>query len=203
MTADNQPILGLHLSPRPDGSSRLLLDRFQKGVIAAGGAMDILAASGRNIEGCRGCGDCYVLGECVIQDDMNIFYEAVAKATRIVVSTPVFFYGVPAIGKAVIDRLQVFWSRIYKLNQKRSFPREPKGMVLAVGATRGKDLFIPIKLCAKYLFDAIGFPRKFPFAGYRRIEEPKDWPLDQLDEVEGYGRAFASDTLDLIDVDNV
>jgi multimeric flavodoxin WrbA len=159
--------------------------------------MEILSVAGRRIEGCLGCGSCYQTGECVIEDDMAVFYPPVEAATRIVVATPVYFYGVPALGKAMIDRLQVFWSRIYKLGQKRVFPEEPQGLVLAVGATKGQDLFTPIILCAKYLFDSIGFPKKFPFVGFRSIEQPEDWPEERLLEVEGYGREFALGSLSL------
>jgi multimeric flavodoxin WrbA len=172
-----------------------MLERFQKGVLAGGGQIKVLSVADHVIEGCRGCGVCYQTGLCVIEDDMTVFYEAVEAASRIVVVTPVYFYGPPALGKAMIDRLQVFWSRIYKLGERRTFEAPPQGFVMAVGATKGQDLFTPIKLCAKYMFDSIGFPRKFPFKGYRRVETPKDWSPEWLAEVEGYGRDFAKGTL--------
>ncbi|MDR1578039.1 MAG: flavodoxin family protein [Deltaproteobacteria bacterium] len=199
MFLDKPPILGLHLSPRANGSSRLMLGRFQKGALAAGANMEILSVAGLNIEGCRSCGVCYQSGECVIDDDMAIFKSALEKASRIVVGAPVYFYGVPALGKAMIDRVQVFWSRIYKLGQKRTFPVEPKGLILSVGATKGLDLFTPIKLTMKYFFDSLGFPRRFSFVGFRHIEEPGNWPEDSLSQIEGYGRDFALDQLELVE----
>jgi multimeric flavodoxin WrbA len=170
---------------------------FLKGAQAAGAQARVLAVAGKSIEGCRACGDCYRTGQCVIDDDMEPFYQALEAAARIVLVTPVYFYGIPALGKAMIDRAQVFWSRIYKLGQKREFAAEPRGLVLAVGATKGKDLFTPIHLSMKYFFDSVGFPRKFPFVGFRRIEEPSDWAADQLAQVEGYGQEFVRGQLDL------
>jgi multimeric flavodoxin WrbA len=195
MTQENHNILALHLGPRTDGSSYRLLRHFQDGVLAAGGTIDVMSVAGGVIEGCRGCGVCYTTGECVIVDDMDEFYSAIESAYRVVVATPVYFYGVPALGKALIDRLQVFWSRIYKLGVKRTFPAEPKGFVMSVGATKGKDLFTPIKLCAKYMFDSIGFPKSFPFKGYRLVESPKDWPSEALAEMESYGRDFVAGSI--------
>jgi multimeric flavodoxin WrbA len=176
-----------------------MLKRFQKGVTEAGGTLEIFSVAGRNIQGCVCCGDCYRTGQCRFSDDMDLVLPALEKASRLVIATPVYFYGVPALGKAFIDRVQVFWSRIYKLGQKRQFPVEPKGLVLSVGATKGKDLFTPIKLSMKYFFDSIGFPRTFSFVGYRLVEEPSDWPEEKLAQVEAYGRDFVLGTLGLVE----
>jgi protein-tyrosine-phosphatase len=46
-----------------------------------------------------------------------------------------------------------------------------KGFLLAVGATKGKDLFTGTSLTAKYFYDAVG-ARYEGFLGFRQLEEP-------------------------------
>jgi len=72
----------------------------------------------------------------------------------IVLSSPVYFYAFPAALKALIDRIQVLWSRKYRLKLDEFKGRSRKGVLLAVGATQGKDLFDGLKLTARYFFDA-------------------------------------------------
>jgi multimeric flavodoxin WrbA len=157
--------------------------------------MDMLSVVHHKIEGCRGCGACDKTGRCVINDDMSQIYEAVEKATKIVVSTPVYFYGLPAQGKALVDRLQIFWARRYKLGQVREFKTPPQGLVMSIGGTKGQDLFTPIILCAKYMFDSISFPKKFPFVGFRRVEDPKDLSPLHVAQIEKMAIDFALNRL--------
>ena len=57
---------------------------------------------------------------------------------------------------------------------KLTDPKAPfrKGFLLAVGATKGKDLFTGTSLTAKYFFDAVG-ARYEGFLGFRQMEEPE------------------------------
>ncbi|MDR1394729.1 MAG: flavodoxin family protein [Deltaproteobacteria bacterium] len=190
---ETEPILGLHLGAKTKGSSALVLEHFRRGAEQAGSGMEIFSSAGREIEGCRACGSCDTTGRCVIEDGMEPIYEALEKASRIVISAPVYFYGLPSQGKALVDRVQIFWARQYKLRQKRTFSRPPQGLVLSLGATKGQDLFTPVILCTKYFFDSLEFPKKFPFVGFRKIETPADLTSEQLALAERCGRDFASD----------
>ena len=69
-------------------------------------------------------------------------------------ATPIFFYSVSAQAKALIDRTQALWARRYVIKQDFPGP-ERQGVLLAVGATHGKLLFVGARLVAKYFFDAI------------------------------------------------
>jgi protein-tyrosine-phosphatase len=93
------------------------------------------------------------------------------KADVVVLATPIFFYGPSAQIKALIDRSQALWARRYVL--KLQDPKAPfrKGFLLAVGATKGKELFTGTSLITKYFFDAIA-ARYEGFLGYRKMEEP-------------------------------
>jgi multimeric flavodoxin WrbA len=189
---DNNSVLGLHLSPRRRGSSAILLEEFGQGVREAGLDFQVVSVSETGtIHGCLECGSCGSNGECAIHDDMAKFYEAFETATRIVVATSVFFYDIPAQGKAVIDRAQAFWSRRYVLGRDREGRPGAKGFLLAVGATRGKDLFLAPGLSVKYFFDALAFPKMFDSLYFRKIETPADLTREQLASARAAGAAFA------------
>lgn len=88
---------------------------------------------------------------------MDSLYPRLAASDGLVVAAPVFFYGLPAQLKAVIDRAQMFWNRKYRLRLPvRQPPRaRGRGVLLSVGATTGRQLFTGTVLTVKYFFDAL------------------------------------------------
>ena len=46
------------------------------------------------------CGGCEKEGNCVIQDDMQLLYPKITEADRIIIASPIYFYGVTAQTKA-------------------------------------------------------------------------------------------------------
>jgi multimeric flavodoxin WrbA len=189
---NNINVLGLHLSPRTDGTSWHLLEHFKRGVQETEAKFTVLSvAEFSRISGCQECGSCYLDGECAIRDDMEVFYRALERANRVVVATSLFFYDVPAQGKAVIDRAQAFWSRRYRLGQHKDGRPGVKGFLLAVGATKGKDLFTPVSLSVKYFFDALAYPKDFGTLFYRSVEEPNQLSQEQIRAAKEAGYHFA------------
>ena len=106
-------------------------------------------------------------------DVKDEIYPLLREAELVVVATPIFFYNMTAQLKAVIDRCQTFWARKYKLKLKDPGANMRRGFLLAVGATKGKNLFEGLNLTTQYFFDAIW--AKFEDSlTYRGIEGPKD-----------------------------
>jgi multimeric flavodoxin WrbA len=124
-------ILAIAGSPRRDGNSDRLLQRFVTGAEAAGASVERIVASKSGIEPCRGCNACSLTGECVIRDSMHDLYDAIDRADAFVVSTPVYFATVPAVLKIFYDRLQPYWARRHVLGLPAPEPRP--GMLLVVG----------------------------------------------------------------------
>ncbi|MDR1051598.1 MAG: NAD(P)H-dependent oxidoreductase [Deltaproteobacteria bacterium] len=185
-------VCGLHLSPRAKGTSGRLLESFGLGVVDAGADFSVLSVADHpDVGGCRECGACEKEGVCAVKDDMSHFYKAFEKAERLVVATSLFFYDVPAQGKAVVDRGQAFWSRRYRLGRNRDGKPGARGFLLAVGATKGKDLFVPVTLSIKYFFDALAYPKQFDTLFYRSAEEPESLTPEHLLEARAAGRNFA------------
>ena len=146
-------ILFIGGSPRVDGNSDLLLRKCAAGAREQGAEADIVFARDLRVAGCNECYACEKDGQCCLKDDMQVLYGKYAEMDALVVVTPVFFYGVPAQLKAVIDRTQCCWERKYMLHEKSG--KLKKGALITVGATRGDKLSECPSLTAKYYFDAL------------------------------------------------
>jgi protein-tyrosine-phosphatase len=77
------------------------------------------------------------------------------SADLVVAASPVYFYGLTAQLKGLIDRCQTLWSRKYKYQLKDPLASTRKGLLFSVAASRGRQLFDGIELTATYFFDAI------------------------------------------------
>ncbi|MCD4720251.1 MAG: flavodoxin family protein [Desulfobacula sp.] len=164
-------VLGINGSPRHKGNSQYLMSLFMEEMKAKGNDTQVLDAVKLNINPCIGCGNCETKGVCIFKDDFtDIFLPAVIKADIIVLSSPIYFYAFPAALKALIDRIQVLWSRKYRLKMDEFKDRKRKGVLFAVGATKGKDLFDGLKLTARYFFDAADIQYKTELC-YRGVDK--------------------------------
>jgi len=144
-------------SPRKNGNSETLVGKVISGAENAGAACEVVRLSSLNIHPCIGCGGCEKEGICVIDDDMQKLYPKITDADRIIIASPIYFYGVTAQTKAFIDRCQALWSRKYILG-RRLEERLPRiGYYVGVSATRGERIFEGAILSVKYAFDAMDF----------------------------------------------
>lgn len=150
-------VLGIYGSPRKGGNSDLLLDRALEGAQSAGARVERIYARDLKVNGCRECGGCDRTGKCVQRDAMDEVYPLLYEADAIILATPMFFYSAPAQVKALIDRTQASWSkrRLEKDEQQRKRYDSGRGYLIAVGATRGDNLFVGMELAAKYFYDAL------------------------------------------------
>jgi len=165
-------VLGLMGSPRAQGNTDLLLTAFLEGAHAQGVAVLKVDVPSKHIAPCQGCRFCEKQGFCRQQkDDMGEMNHLLRRADLVVFATPIFFYGPSAQMKALIDRSQALWARRYIMKLKD--PKAPfrTGFLLAVGATKGKELFTGTSLIAKYFYDAVG-ARYEGFLGFRQVEAP-------------------------------
>jgi arsenate reductase (thioredoxin) len=162
--------VGLQGSPRKKGNTELLLSMFMEALSGLGAETLTIDVCRRHIEPCKEFTVCEKKGTCPIEDDMQRdVYGLLRRADIVVAASPVFFYGVTAQLKALIDRCQTLWARKYKLKLKDPGHLTRRGFVLAVGATSGKQLFDGIHLTAQYFFDGIS-ARDCGALTYRRIE---------------------------------
>ena len=164
-------VLGIYGSPRKGGNSDQLLDKALEGARAVGGEIKRVYTRDLKMCGCIECGGCDETGQCVVEDDMQDVYPLMEEADVIFLASPIFFYGVTAQAKALIDRSQALWNKrmLTKRPEERNTFDSGRGYLIAVGATRGKNLFEGAQLTAKYFYDALDMA----FEGgifFRRLE---------------------------------
>jgi multimeric flavodoxin WrbA len=150
-------VLGIFGSPRRGGNTEILLEEALKGAEKEGAEADRLYLSDFTLTPCKECHGCDRTGDCVILDDMGKIYPRLLEADVVMLASPIFFYGVTAWAKALIDRSQAFWARKYLLKDP-SLGKEGKrrkGFFISVGATKGARVFDGAVLTVKYFFDVL------------------------------------------------
>jgi multimeric flavodoxin WrbA len=141
-------------SPRKRGNGETLAGKVAEMVEQGGGTVDYIRLNDLNIRPCQGCGGCEKSGNCVIKDDMTAIYETVDAADRILLVSPVYFYGLSAQCKIFGDRMQARWSRKYLLHERFRQSEGRKGYLISTAATVGPKIFDCSVLTAKYIYDA-------------------------------------------------
>ncbi len=145
-------------SPRIGGNTDLLIDEALKGARAAGATTEKITIDRLKITPCKEIYHCLEDGTCPLKDDMTPLYDKILAADAIIVATPIFFYTVSAQLLGLISRCQALWSRKYFL-KNLDIPIK-RGALIAVGATKGANLFEGPKLTISYFFKAINAEKK-------------------------------------------
>ena len=125
-------------SPRKDGNTELLLKEAIRGVKETSGVdVAVFNLNLLNIKPCQDCGGCEKTGECILDDDMRKIYPEIRTADRIIFASPIFFFGLSAQSKGMIDRCQSFWCEKYLL--KKPIPPGDygrRGLLIVVGGMK-------------------------------------------------------------------
>ncbi|OGS19992.1 MAG: hypothetical protein A2252_01725 [Elusimicrobia bacterium RIFOXYA2_FULL_39_19] len=151
-------LLAIYGSPRENGNTDILLNEAVKVAGTNKYAVEKLFIRDLNIKPCRGCRACDTTGNCVIFDDMTAkVYPLLETCDIVVISSPVFYYGLPGHLKCMIDRAQCFWAKKYLIKSQISnlkFEIERRGGFICAGATKGEKLFDGVRLTVKYFYDS-------------------------------------------------
>ncbi|MCL2498277.1 MAG: flavodoxin family protein [Symbiobacteriaceae bacterium] len=102
-------------SPHARGTSALLAERFIAGAEAAGNEITRFDAAFAQVAPCLGCDHCRedgTLYQCVQVDDMPKLNPALLAAELIVFVTPLYYFGMSAQIKTVIDRFYAYNSKL-------------------------------------------------------------------------------------------
>lgn len=106
-------ILVLTGSPRKNGNSSLLAERFIQGATEAGHSVTRFDAAHSEVHPCIACNSCGMDGPCVFKDDFETVREHIIPADMVVFATPMYYFGISAQLKAVIDRFYAINGRIH------------------------------------------------------------------------------------------
>lgn len=132
-------------SVRKKGNTEILAKAFSDGAKNEN-SVEIISIADYKVNPCIGCNTCFHKegNACFQNDDMQIIYKKLAEADVIVIASPVYFYGVSAQLKAVIDRLHT---------PLRDTFRVKKLGLLLVAASTLPSVFDSIELQYKLILD--------------------------------------------------
>jgi NAD(P)H-dependent FMN reductase len=102
--AERRTLVTLNGSPVAGSSVSRLLAAMCAGALEAGGAVQSFDCNGLTVKPCQACGPEPTTGFCIFHDDMDPIYAALRGAHAIAVGSPIYFDGVSAQLKLVMDR---------------------------------------------------------------------------------------------------
>ena len=140
-------------SPRAGGNSDTAISLLSDGITSAGGNLSLFQLRDHSILPCIGCGGCDHSDRCVLEekDDCAALFQVLLQAPVLFFASPVFFYHVPALFKAWIDRGQSYFVRAQrKYPFHLSLPPRRAHMVMVAGRPTGEKLFEGSFLTMKY-----------------------------------------------------
>lgn len=150
-------VLGLAGSCRRGGNTETLLDWCLDAAREEGADVVKFRLADLDLHGCRGCEACSKTGVCVLQDDMHLLYPHLRAADSIVVASPVYSMGMPALAKMVVDRCQPFWAMKYVLKEPLNPPDRPQrlGAFLCCAGTTFSTVFDGSRQVVRYLWHVL------------------------------------------------
>ncbi|GAB6174618.1 flavodoxin family protein [Paradesulfitobacterium aromaticivorans] len=178
-------VLGLACSPRRHGNTTILLHHAMEHVKALGHKGETVFVADLNFSQCEGCGACSAKGVCKFKDDIQVLSERLLAVDRLIIAAPIFFMGVNAQTKAMVDRMQPFWAKKYLLQEP--IIEDPtrllrRGLFISAAGTKREDVFACAEHTVRTLFNML----EIKYAGgclYKGV--------DQAGEIKEHPTAFA------------
>lgn len=111
-------IIVLMGSPNKRGSTNILTEQFKKGAEDAGHTVKVLYVCEVDVNPCMGCVKCGYEGPCIQKDDTDMIREKILSSDMLVFATPLYYYGMTAQLKTVIDRFCAYNSSLNRRHLK-------------------------------------------------------------------------------------
>ena len=114
-------VVCLHGSPRKNGNSSTIANRFCSSAEEVGAKVTHYELNDLNYKGCQACYACKKGSEkCVVKDDLEKVLDDVASADILVLATPIFYGDVTAQMKGFIDRTFSYFVPDFLTNSNKS-----------------------------------------------------------------------------------
>ena len=140
------------------GSTNILVESFVRGATEAGHECEVLDVCHMDIHPCTGCVACGYEGPCVQKDDVEQIRTKLLASDMVVFATPLYYYGMSAQLKTVVDRFCAYNS---SLNSKHL-----KSALLTVAWNADDWTFEALEAHYKTLVRYINFEDKGMILGY-------------------------------------
>lgn len=117
----NMKIVVLTGSPRRNGNSAHLAEQFIKGAEEQGHEVFRFDCAFKQVAPCRACNRCGMNGACILNDDFNELRPRLIEADMVVFAPPMYYFGMSAQMKRVIDRFYAINGQIKGRYKKAAF----------------------------------------------------------------------------------
>jgi multimeric flavodoxin WrbA len=121
-------ILAISCSPRAKGNTVAMLTETLNAAAAQGAEVELYSVAGKDIQPCDGCWSCAKAGRCHKDDETEVLLDKMLAADGIVFGVPVYYHGMSAQAKAIIDRT------ISLNSPERSLANKVCGVVASAGS---------------------------------------------------------------------
>ena len=145
-------------SPNRKGSTNILVESFVRGATEARHECEVLDVCHMDIHPCTGCVACGYEGPCVQKDDVGQIRTKLLASDMVVFATPLYYYGMSAQLKTVVDRFCAYNS---SLNS-----RHLKSALITVAWNADDWTFESLEAHYKTLVRYINFEDKGMILGY-------------------------------------
>ena len=167
----------LACSPRRGGNCDAAAALFREGLASGGtagraGARTVFLRD-HTVAPCVACGHCsrYPGVVCPFEktDSSTPLLDMLVAAPALCIIAPIYFYHVPAIFKALIDRGQAFWTQ--RAAASVSTAQRKAHVILIAARPRGEQLFEGSLLTLRYWLDSFGIAMQPPLT-LKSLDEP-------------------------------
>ena len=145
-------------SPNRKGSTNILVENFVDGATEAGHECEVIDVCHANIHPCTGCVACGYEGPCVQKDDVEQIRAKLLASDMVVFATPLYYYGMSAQLKTVVDRFCAYNGSLSS--------RHLKSALLTVAWNADDWTFEALEAHYKTLVRYINFEDKGMILGY-------------------------------------
>ncbi len=136
-------VMAIMASPRKTGYTAKLLGSLLR-EFPKGTNIDIVNLYELNPVPCNACGYCKAGNGCS-KKDLEDFFKRFETADVIVFATPIYFMGVPAPFKALLDRFQRYYEARFRRNMQNPIEKHRKAALIVTSGSDGEIGFEVIK----------------------------------------------------------
>ncbi len=136
-------VMAIMASPRKTGYTAKLLGSLLR-EFPKGTNFEIVNLYELNPTPCNACGYCKTGNGCS-KKDLEDFFKKFETADVIVFATPIYFMGVPAPFKALIDRFQRYYEARFRRNMQKPIEKHRKAVLIVTSGSDGEIGYEVIK----------------------------------------------------------
>ena len=145
-------VLGIVTSPRRGANSQTLAEHILAGAKKAGAKTELVRLTEKDISPCTGCESCKSGDGCIIDDDMEELWDAMAASDVIVFGSPVYWGRLNAQAYPFIDRFYAHLKPDYSID----FPQGKKIVLALTCGGMPPEGLLPINAYVKHVFSYLG-----------------------------------------------